>query len=100
VNENQNNNDIIKVSYGMRFSPKTNWIAYSLVVIFIIAFATAPDSNSWIITVPFLSLVLLVMATATNGVKFDIPNKNINTISVYLVLVLVNGRNGKDILAL
>jgi len=80
VNENHNNTDIIKVSYGMRFSPKTNWIAYSLVVIFIIAFTTAPDSNSWIIMVPFLSLILLIMATATKGLNSIFLIKNINTI--------------------
>ena len=69
------NSGLLKISYGMRFSPQTNWIAYLIVIVFIIAFATAPDSNAWIIMVPLLSIILLVMVTATNGVKIDIPNK-------------------------
>lgn len=71
------NSGLLKISYGMRFSPQTNWIAYLIVIVivFIIAFATAPDSNAWIIMVPLLSIILLVMVTATNGVKIDIQNK-------------------------
>ncbi len=69
------NTDFVKISYGMRFSPQTNWIAYLIVIVFIVAFATAPNSNAWIIMVPLLSIILLVMATSTNGVKIDIPNK-------------------------
>lgn len=66
-----NNTDLLKISYGMRFSPHTNWVAYLIVIVFIFAFATAPDSDAWIIMVPLLLLILLVMITATNGVKIN-----------------------------
>ena len=59
----------------MRFPPQTNWIAYALAVIFIVAFATAPKSEAGIVMVPIISLILLVMLTATNGVKINKETK-------------------------
>lgn len=66
---------VIKISYGMRFSPHTNWVAYLVTLLFIIAFATSPDTGDAWIAVPFLGFILLVMITATNGLKIHICDK-------------------------
>jgi hypothetical protein len=65
----------VEINYGKRFPMRKNLMTYGAIAFIIIIMLLPSDSGAYKIAVPFCLFIVLIMLTATTGVKLD-TNKN------------------------